>query len=43
MIALAPKTETHCSVAFAEPGAARRIISLCRVNRREVNHYVQSL
>ena len=42
MIALAPKTEILYYVAFVERGAARRIISLRRANRREVNHYVQS-
>ena len=43
MIALAPKTEILYYVAFVERGAARRIISLRRANRREVSHYVQSL
>ena len=43
MIARAPKTEILYYVAFVERGAARRIISLRRANRREVNHYVQSL
>ena len=43
MIALAPKTEILYYVAFVERGAARRIISLRRANRREVRHYVQSL
>ena len=42
MIALAPKTETLYYVAFVERGAARRIISLRRANRREVSHYVKS-
>ena len=41
MIALAPKTEILYYVAFVERGAARRIISLRRANRREVSHYVQ--
>jgi uncharacterized DUF497 family protein len=43
MIALAPKTEILYYVAFVDRGQARRIISLRRANRREVNHYVQSL
>ena len=43
MIALAPKIEILYYVAFVERGAARRIISLRRANRREVSHYVQSL
>jgi|GEM_PF-4034519 len=43
MIALAPKTEILYCVSFIEPGAARRIISLLRANRREVMRYVQSL
>ena len=42
MIALAPKTEMLYYVAFVERGAARRIISLRRANRREVSHYVQN-
>ena len=42
MIALAPKTDVLYYVAFVERGAARRIISLRRANRREVSHYVQS-
>lgn len=43
MIALAPKTEILYYVAYVERGAARRIISLRRANRREVRHYVQSI
>ena len=43
MIALAPKTDILYYVAYVERGAARRIISLRRANRREVSHYVQSL
>ena len=43
VIALVPKTEILYYVAFVERGAARRIISLRRANRREVRHYVQSL
>jgi uncharacterized DUF497 family protein len=43
MIALAPKTNTLYYVAFVDRGAARRIISLRRANRREVKHYVESI
>ena len=43
MIALAPKTETLYYVAFVDRGAARRIISLRRANRREVKHYVENI
>jgi len=43
MIALAPKTNTLYYVAFVERGNRRRIISLRRATRREVNHYVQSI
>jgi len=42
MIALAPKTGILYYVAFVDRGAARRIISLRRANRREVKCYVQS-
>lgn len=42
MIALAPKTGVLYFVAFVERGAARRVISLRRANRREVKHYVQA-
>jgi hypothetical protein len=42
MIALAPRTGILYYVAFVDRGAARRIISLRRANRREVKHYVQS-
>ncbi len=41
--ALAPKTNTLYYVAFVDRGAARRIISLRRANRREVKHYVESI
>lgn len=41
MIALAPRTEILYCVAFVDRGAARRIISLRRANRREVKHYVE--
>ncbi len=43
MIALAPKTGILYYVAFVDRGEVRRIISLRRANRREVNHYVQSI
>ena len=43
MIALAPKTEILCYVAFVDRGSVRRIISLRRSNRREVKYYVQSI
>lgn len=42
MIALAPMTGVLYYVAFVDRGDMRRIISLRRANRREVNHYVQS-
>ena len=41
MVALAPLARTLYYVAFVDRGAARRIISLRRANRREVKHYVQ--
>jgi uncharacterized DUF497 family protein len=43
MIALAPKTNTLYYVAFIERGSRRRIISLRRVTRREVKHYVENI
>jgi uncharacterized protein len=43
MIAVAPKTNILYYVAFVDRGAARRIISLRRANRREVKHYVESI
>jgi len=43
MIALAPKTKILNCVAIVNRGAARRIISLRRANRREVKRYVQSI
>ena len=42
MIALAPKTNTLYYVAFVERGDRRRIISLRRATRREVQHYVEN-
>ncbi len=43
MIALAPKTEVLYYVSFVDRGAVRRIISLRRANRREVQHYVKAI
>ena len=43
MIALAPSTGILYYVAFVDRDEVRRIISLRRANRREVNHYVQSI
>lgn len=43
MIALAPKTNILYYAAFVDRGTARRIISLDRVNRREVKHCVESI
>lgn len=43
MIALAPKTAILYYVAFVERGSVRRIISLRRANRREVEHYVKNI
>ena len=42
MIALAPRATVLYCVAFVDRGAVRRIISLRRANRREVNHYVEN-
>ena len=43
MIALAPKTNVLYYVAFVDRGAARRVFSLRRANRREVKHYVENI
>ena len=43
MIALAPKTNTLYYVAFLERGGRRRIISLRRATRREVQHHVDNI
>jgi uncharacterized DUF497 family protein len=43
MTALAPRDRILYCVAFVERAEARRIISLRRANRREVQHYVESL
>jgi uncharacterized DUF497 family protein len=42
MVALAPIGEILFFVVFADREPARRIISLRRANRREVNHYVKA-
>ena len=43
MVALAPLGDILYFVAFADREPARRIISLRRANRREVNHYVKAI
>ena len=43
VIALAPKVNILYYVAFVDRGEVRRIISLRRANRREVQHYVKSI
>jgi len=43
MIALAPETGILYYVAFVDRGSVRRIISLRRANRREVNYYVKAI
>lgn len=43
VIALAPKAKILYYVAFVDRGEARRIISLRRANRREVQHYAKSI
>ena len=42
MVALAPIGNTLYFVAFVDCESTRRIISLRRANRREVNHYVKA-
>jgi len=42
MIALAPSTGVLYYVAFVDRSRSRRIISLCRANRREGKHYVEN-
>ena len=42
MVALAPIGEMLFFVAFVDRETVRRIISLRRANRREVNHYVKA-
>ena len=43
VIALAAKARILYYVAFVDRGEVRRIISLRRVNRREVKRYVKSI
>ena len=43
MVALAPLGDVLYFVAFVDREPARRIISLRRVNRREVSHYVKAI
>jgi uncharacterized DUF497 family protein len=43
MVALAPIGEMLFFVAFVDRETVRRIISLRRANRREVNHYVKAI
>ncbi len=43
MVALAPMGDTLLSVAFVDRESTRRIISLRRANRREVNHYAKAI
>ena len=43
MVALAPLGDTLLFVAFVDREPARRIISLRRANRREINHYVKAI
>ena len=43
MVALAPIGDVLYFVAFVDREPARRIISLRRANRREVNHYVKAI
>lgn len=43
MVALAPMEVTLLYVAFVDRESVRRIISLRRANRREVNYYVKTI
>lgn len=43
MVALAPLADTLLFVAFVDRGPTRRIISLRKANRREVNFYVKAI
>jgi len=43
MVALAPIGDILYFVAFVDRESTRRIISLRRANRREVNHYVKAI
>lgn len=43
MVALIPKSEILYFVAFVNRDPLRRIISLRKANRRELNHYVKAI
>ena len=43
MVALTPIGDMLFFVAFVDREQARRIISLRRANRREINHYVKAI
>jgi uncharacterized DUF497 family protein len=43
MVALAPIGDILYFIAFVDQESTRRIISLRRANRREVNHYVKAI
>lgn len=43
VIALAPKAKILYYVAFVDRGEVRRIISLRRANRREVQHHAKNI
>jgi len=43
MVVLAPIGDILFFVAFVDREQARRIISLRRANRREINHYVKAI
>ena len=43
MVALSPIGDILYFVAFIDRGSRRRIISLRRANRREVDHYVKAI
>jgi len=43
MIALAPESNTLYYVAYVDIGEIRRIISLRRATRGEVDHYVENI
>jgi uncharacterized protein len=43
MVALAPETGVVYYVAFVDRAKVRRVISLRRANRKEVQHYVDNI
>jgi len=43
MVALAPIGDILFFVAFVEREAARKLISLCRANRCDVDHYLKPI